>query len=107
MTNKDIERVVEEFDEMPFGITLPFNQDMMWGEKVGFEADGREELKTWLRTALTAMYEQGVRDAMAGVPEEMENTKGESNSDWFYGYGHNTAVRTMREHCQSLLKADK
>jgi len=49
---REVEEVIKEFDEMPFGIKIPFNQDMMWGEKEGFEADGREEFKQWLRTTL-------------------------------------------------------
>ena len=57
-THTDIDAILSEFDEMPFGVTLPFNQDMMWGEKVGFEADGTEELKAWLRTTLKSQADQ-------------------------------------------------
>jgi len=61
-THTDIDAILSEFDEMPFGVTLPFNQDMMWGEKVGFEADGREELKAWLRTTLKSQVDQYERE---------------------------------------------
>jgi hypothetical protein len=94
MTNKDIERVVEEAFEF-------FNNNPT-----------PTEIRDWLRTTLTAMYEQGVRDAMAGVPEvhSICSRHREIDKDCnicSYARIQEPLVRTMREHCQSLLKADK
>ena len=52
------EEIIKEFDEMPFGVTIPFNEKMMWGEVEGFQADGREEFKEWLRGKLTTAMQR-------------------------------------------------
>jgi len=44
----------------------------------------------------------GLEMAIEALPKEMENTKEESNSDWFYGTGFNSALSLSKENINQL-----
>jgi hypothetical protein len=67
-----------------------------------------ERLREAIESALEKSYTQGAKDAIEACRlEKMENTKDESTSDWFYGYGFNQAVETLDENIQKYLQNSK
>ena len=110
---REVEEWEQEFDEMPFGITIPFNQDMMWGEKEGFEADGREEFKQWLHTTL---HHQLQKDRQDWLREEIVKLEGmreraqfgrETSWEIEHANGHNQTLQTIIDRYQEELNQDK
>lgn len=67
---KDIEEIVGELKTLPIGVIMPFNQEMMWGEMIGLEADGWEKLENWLRNTLTTLTHHHEAEAEEAVKEE-------------------------------------
>lgn len=59
------------------------------------------------RKALSNIYaqgqESGITAALKVAPEKMTQTKSESNSDWFYGSGNNSAIEAYTANIKKLL----
>ena len=99
------ERAKNKFDQLPFRVTVPFNQEMMWGEIKGFEADGRGEFKVYLNTLIADTITATVAHIESEMGEQVDETEALFDNDPYdlLGEGYSIGYNTLHQKVTKIL----